>query len=83
MTLIENWKEVLKKAWSVKMTYVTAALESLQQGLKQVPADWLGLNPELLTATANICGALVLVSAGLTVIVRLIEQENLTVTKDD
>ncbi|PTR17517.1 hypothetical protein C8R31_101681 [Nitrosospira sp. Nsp2] len=83
MTLIENWKDVLKKAWSVRMTYVTAALESIQQGIKQVPAEWLGLNPDLFAATADICGGLVLVSAGLTVIVRLMEQKNLTVTKND
>ena len=71
MQLIENWRQVLSKAWSIRFFVLSAMLEAAQIAIqqRQIASD----NPDV-QAVLQIAG---LVTALAGVIVRLIDQGGL------
>ena len=71
MHLIENWRQVLSKAWSIRFFVLSAMLEAAQIAIqqRQIASD----NPDV-QAVLQIAG---LVTALAGVIVRLIDQGGL------
>lgn len=74
MTLVENWKDILFKAWSVKTGALAALFTSFQQAFPLIPAGLMGLTLEQSTAISGVFGALGLLFASLVPFVRLFDQ---------
>lgn len=74
MTLIPNWKEVLKKAWSVKLAALSALFTGMKDAMAYVPADLVGASPELLTAIGDVLGGIAGVFAAGVVVARILDQ---------
>ena len=45
MRLVDEWRVVLRKAWSVRLLIVSTALGSVSIALMITGADWLGWPP--------------------------------------
>lgn len=67
MKLVENWRAVVRGAWSVRLMVVAAILSALPVFFGLVSADMLGINPIVFAALAA------LVSAG-AVVARVVQQ---------
>ena len=74
MKLIDNWKEILTSAWSVRTSSFGAMLVGVGQGIKYIPASFLGLTPEALTGIGDILVILGGLLGGSTVFARLGDQ---------
>jgi phage-related protein len=74
MQLIDNWKDVLTKAWSVKTGALAALFGGLQQALPLIPAGLMGLTPEQSAMIAAVLGALSMLCGVLVPVVRVFDQ---------
>jgi len=74
MNLVWNWKDVLKKAWSVRMGAGSTLFAIFQQIATVIPAGLVGLSPEAWAAVATTLGALSVLFAALVAPARLIDQ---------
>lgn len=74
MQLINNWKEVLTQAWSVKTGALASLFGGMQQALPLIPAGLMGLTPEQSAMIAAVLGALSLLCAALVPVVRVFDQ---------
>lgn len=74
MQLIDNWKDVLTKAWSVKTGALASIFGGIQQALPLFPAGLMGLTPEQSAMIAAVFGALSLLCAALVPVVRVFDQ---------
>ena len=74
MTLIENWKEVLTQAWSVKTGALAALFGGMQQALPLIPAGLMGLTVEQAAMLAALFGALSILCGALVPVVRVFDQ---------
>lgn len=74
MTLLGNWKEVLKKAWSVKLAAISSLFIGLQQAMPYVPAGLIGLTVEQSSAVGGVLGGLGGLFAALVVAARVFDQ---------
>jgi len=74
MKLVENWKAVLNKAWSVKLSWIASAFVGIQQGIDYIPAGLFGASPELMTSIGAVFGAIGLVFTAAVSVARIIDQ---------
>lgn len=66
--LLEDWKEVARKAWSFKLIIAAGVLSALEVGLALMPQDWM---------PAGVFAALSAVTALAACIARLMAQRSL------
>ncbi|GAB5431203.1 MAG: hypothetical protein EpisKO_05730 [Epibacterium sp.] len=57
MKLIENWRAVIRSAWSVRLMVVAAILSALPVFFALVDADALGINPIVFAVLASLASA--------------------------
>lgn len=62
MKLVENWKEILAGAWSVRLMVVACVIGALPLFFELVNADFLGLSPVMFAALASFVSALAAVA---------------------
>lgn len=62
MKLVENWRAVIRGAWSVRLMVVAAILSALPVFFGLVNADMLGINPILFAALASGVSALAVIA---------------------
>lgn len=74
MQLIDNWKDVLTKAWSVKTGALAALFGGMQQALPLIPAGLMGLTAEQSAMIAAVLGALSILCGALVPVVRMFDQ---------
>ena len=74
MQLLDNWKEILQKAWSVKLAALAAFFAGVQQAMPYIPIDLIGLTTEQSVAIGNAFGALGGVCAALVSVARVFDQ---------
>jgi phage-related protein len=74
MQLIDNWKEVLTQAWSVKTGALAALFAGLQQALPMIQPGLMGLTLEQSTAIGGVFGALGVLFGALVPVVRIFDQ---------
>lgn len=74
MSLIKNWKEVLKKAWSVRLGALSAFTFALSTALLQFPPELLGLTAEQLSSASATLNAFAGLFALLVVPARSVDQ---------
>ena len=74
MKLLENWKEILQKAWSVKLSALAAFFAGAQQAMPYIPIDLIGLTAEQSVAIGGVFGALGVLCAALVSVARVFDQ---------
>lgn len=74
MTLVENWKDILTKAWSVKTGALSALFGGMQQAIPLIPAGLIGLTTEQAAMIAAVLGALSILCGALVPVVRVFDQ---------
>lgn len=74
MQLLDNWKEILWKAWSVKLAGLAAFFAGVQQAMPYIPAGMIGLTAEQSVAIGGVFGALGGVCAALVSVARVFDQ---------
>lgn len=62
MKLVENWGDVLKGAWSVRLMVIAAILSALPVFFGLVNAKMLGINPILFAALASVVSAVAVIA---------------------
>lgn len=71
LKLVENWRDVLKRAWSLRLIAVAGLLTGLEAAMSVLPTEWTFTLPTWLWPTATL-----LVTAG-AFASRLIAQDSL------
>ena len=74
MKLLDNWKEIITKAWSVRLAALATLFTSMQQMLPYLPAYLVGLTVEQSTAIGTVFGTLGALFAALVALVRVFDQ---------
>jgi hypothetical protein len=73
MKLLDNWKEILQKAWSVKLAGFAAFFAGAQQAMPHI-TGLIGLTAEQSVAIGNAFGALGVLCAALVSVARVFDQ---------
>lgn len=74
MKLLDDWKNVLKQAWSVKTSALAALFGGMQQAMPFIPPSLMGLTLEQATMIGAVFGALGVLFATLVPVVRVVDQ---------
>jgi hypothetical protein len=74
MKLLDNWEEILQKAWSVRLSALAAFFAGTQQALTYIPIGLIGLTAEQSAAIGGVFGALGGVCAALASVARVFDQ---------
>jgi len=74
MILLDNWKEILQKAWSVKLAALSAFFAGVQQAIPYIPVGLIGLTAEQSAAIGGVFGALGGLCAALVSVARVFDQ---------
>lgn len=74
MQLLDNWQEILKKAWSVKLAALSAIFSGVQQAMPYIPVGLIGLTAEQSAAIGGVFGALGGLCAALVSVARVFDQ---------
>ena len=74
MKLLDNWKEIIKQAWSVRLAALATLFTSMQQMIPYLPAYLVGLTVEQSTAIGTAFGALGALFTALVAVVRVFDQ---------
>lgn len=62
MTFVRNWRTVLARAWSVRLTVLAAILSGLEVTFSLVTPELLGIQPGLFASLAGLASAAALVA---------------------
>ena len=73
LTLHENWENILKLSWSVRLMALSAVLSGIGTGLA-IAQPYLGINP---LAIAAFVGAITMATSLIGIWARLIKQQGL------
>lgn len=74
MILLDNWKEILQKAWSVKLASLAAFFVGMQQALPYIQPGLIGLTAEQSVSVGNVFGAIGVLCAALVSAARVFDQ---------
>lgn len=74
MKLLDNWKEILQKAWSVKLAGLAAFFTGAQQALPYIQPGLVGMTAEQSVAIGNVFGAIGVLCAALVSVARVFDQ---------
>jgi hypothetical protein len=73
LKLDRDWKRLLKRAWTVRISAATVLIGGVTAGLSMAQ-PYLGFDPIKLSA---IVGALTVLSGGLTIYARIVQQQGI------
>lgn len=74
MTIVENWKEILTQAWSVRTGALSALFGGLQHAMPFIPAGLMGLTADQSAAVAGMLGGLSILFGAMVPVVRVFDQ---------
>lgn len=60
--LIHNWKDILKRAWSIRLMLLAGLLTGLSVAVELIDADLLGISPLIFAAVAGLVNMAALIA---------------------